>query len=99
MLGLILAVPLACVPAAPRAAVDPMNATREVGAFFATLDIDQAIEEGPPLSMLGARLAAVVRRRFGLEASFSKSGFATVSELSALAVIKLVGDPVLLKAG
>jgi hypothetical protein len=99
MLGVILAIPLACVPAAPRAADDPMNSTREVGALFATFQLDQALEEGPPLPIPGARLTAVFQRRFGLEASVGKAFLATLSELSAVAVVKLLGDPVLLRAG
>jgi hypothetical protein len=99
MLGLILAVPLACGPAAPSAADDPMSSTREVGAFFATLQLDQALEKDLSLPMPGARLAAVFQRRFGLEASASNALFVNLWELSALAVIKLVGGPVLLRAG
>lgn len=100
MLGLILALPLACVPAVPQAAADPIKPTREVGAVFVTLQVDEAIQEGPPLPMLGARLTGVLDHRFGLEASVAKvSPFATLAELSAVAVIKLLGDPVLLRAG
>jgi hypothetical protein len=67
--------------------------------LFATFQLDQALEEGPPLPIPGARLTAVFQRRFGLEASVGKAFFATLSELSAVAVVKLLGDPVLLRAG
>ncbi len=97
MLGLILALPLACAPAVPTAADDPMNSKREVGPLFATLDIDQPIEEALP--MFGAGLAVVFQRRFGLEASYNAIVFGRLAEFSALAVIKLLGSPVLLKAG
>jgi hypothetical protein len=98
MLGFILAVPLACVPAAS-APADPMSSTREVGALFGTLQIDAANEDGTLLPMLGARLTGVFRRRFGLEVGASKAFFATLSELSALVVVKPLGNPVLLRAG
>ena len=99
MRGLILVVPLACVPVAA-AAADPMNSTRELAPFFLTLQIDQAIGEEPGLPMLGARVTGVFQRRFGLEASLAKVGpFATLAELSAVAVVKLVADSVLLRAG
>lgn len=98
MLGLILLVPLASVPAPPSAA-DPMNATREVGPLSISFAIDQSIEEGLPLPSVGLRLTGVAQRRFGLEASAWTSAFAKLAELSALAVVKLAGDPVLLRAG
>jgi hypothetical protein len=98
MLGLVLAVPLACAPAAPSAADDPMNSKREVGTLFATLALDQPLGEG--VFMGSARLSAVWQRRFGLEASVSSIPLAgTLEEVSALAVIKLDGTPLLLKAG
>ena len=99
MFGLILAAPLACVMAVPQAADDPMSSTREVGPLFATLEIELALEKDPSVPLLGARLAAVFERRLGLEASVSAAPFTTLSELSALAVIKLLGRPVLLRAG
>lgn len=98
MLGLSLALALASAPAVPRAADDPMNSTREVGPFFATLQIDQPIRKDT-LPLLGARLTGVFQRRFGLEASVSTTAFAKLSEVSAVGVIKLVGDPVLLRVG
>jgi hypothetical protein len=97
MLGLILVVPLAYAPAAPKAADDPINSKREVGALFGTLAIDQPLEEAVP--SLSARLAAVFQRRFGLEASVGSVGFDRLSEASALGVIELAGMPVLLRAG
>jgi hypothetical protein len=99
MLGLILAVPLACAPAVPPAADDAVSSTREVAALFATLEIDLALEEDTALPMLGARLTAVFQRRVGLEASVNAWGLVTLSEVSALAVIKPLGNPVLLRAG
>jgi hypothetical protein len=98
MLGLVLAVPLACAAAAPTAPDDPMNSKREVGTLFATLAIDQPLGEGVPLP--GGRLAAVFGRRFGLEASVTAVVLAgTLGELSALGAVKLAGIPVLFKAG
>ena len=98
MLGLILAVPLACAPAAPSAADDPMNSKREVGTLFVTLALDQPLGEG--IFMGSARLSVVRQRRFGLEAGVSALPLAgTLGEVSALAVIKLSGTPLLLKAG
>jgi hypothetical protein len=97
MLGLVLAVPLACTAAPSTAADDPMNSKREVGALFATLAVDQPLAEGLPL--LGARLTAVFQRRFGLEAGVAKVWFVNLGELSVVAVVKPFGNPVLLKAG
>jgi hypothetical protein len=98
MLGLVLAVPLACAPAAPSAADDPMNSKREVGTLFATLALDQPLGEG--IFMGSARLSVVWQRRFGLEAGVSTLPLAgTLGEVSALAAVKLSGTPLLLKAG
>jgi hypothetical protein len=99
MLGLVLAVPLACAPAAPGAADDPMNSKREVGALFVTLAIDQGLGKEPGLPLMAARVSGVFQRRFGLEASLSNLVFAKLGEVSALGVVKLAGTPVLLKAG
>lgn len=98
MLGLILAVAQASAPVT-QAADHSIGSPREVGALFATLQIDASFEEGHLLPLLGARLTAVFQRRFGLEASVAKAFLATLSELSAVAVIKLKGIPVLLRAG
>lgn len=97
MLGLVLAVPLACAPAAPSAAHDPMNSKREVGALFVTLAIDQPLEKA--LFLASARFSVVFHRRFGLEASFGNLIFARLTEVSVLRAVKLSGTPVLLKAG
>lgn len=99
MLGLVLAVPLACVAAASTAAGDPMNSKREVGALFVTLAIDQGLGKEPGLPLMAARVSGVFQRRFGLEASLSNLVFAKLGEVSALAAIKLDGTPLLLKAG
>jgi hypothetical protein len=98
MLGLVLAVPLACVAATPKAADDPMNSRREVGTLFVTLALDQPLGEG--IFMGSARLSTVWQRRFGLEAGISTLPLAgSLGEVSVLAVIKLEGTPLLLKAG
>jgi hypothetical protein len=99
MLGLVLALPLACAPAAPTAADDPMNSKREVGALFATLAIEQPLATEGGVPMFAARLSAVLKRRFGLEASFGTVGLAGMREFGALGAIKIAGLPFLLKAG
>lgn len=98
MLGIVLAVSLACVAGTPRAADDPMNSKGGVGTVFGTLAVDQPLGEG--LFMPSARLSVVAQRRFGLEASVSSLLFAgTLAEASALGAIDLAGIPVLFKAG
>ena len=77
-----------------------MSSTRDLAPFFLTLQIDQAIGKEPGLPMLGARVTGVFQRRFGLEATLGKAyPFVTLAELSAVGVVKLIGSPVLLRAG
>lgn len=97
MQGLLLAIPLMCLAPGDGVEYDPMNSKREVDPFSVTLEIFQPLEESLPF--LGLRMTGVFDRRFGIEGSVSKVFVLQMAELSALRVLRIAGDPLLLRAG
>jgi hypothetical protein len=97
MTVLLLAIPLLCLGPGGGPGPDAMDSTREVDPFFVTLEIFQPLVESLPF--VGMRATGVFNRRFGLEGSASKVFVVSMAELSALGVLRLAGDPFLLRAG
>lgn len=97
MHSLILALPFMSLAADPSATAGPAR-DWSPDRFFLTLEAFQPLEEGLPFC--GLRLSGRFDR-FGLEAGLSSLvlPLARITDVSALAVLRLAGHPFLLRAG